>query len=153
MSIMEKDKNMEIKKMNTQESANGISFISLAELCSDEYQNKLMLDKKTRKDKALKSIEDRTATFDDLVVIEPILQWLLDDAIDYKKQSKNKKNVCANDRWYGNYRWSGLGIKTRLEELVGWDAKKQVLKNQYCYELAYEHIYKSLPKCRNCVCL
>lgn len=129
-----------------------IEFITAAELCSDEYHQKLQLEKKLRKDIALKSIEDKIATFDDLVVIEPALQWLLDDAIDFKEQNNRKRNVCANNRWYGYGRWKGLGIKHRLECLVGFESQKEVLRNTYCYDLAYSHIYHSLPNCKNCSC-
>lgn len=103
-----------------------------------------------RRQRAEIAIMDRTATFDDLVAIEPYLQCLMNEAIQYKKQSKRKRHVCANSYWYGSH---GPGLKDRLVKLVGWDARKRILKSEYVYDLAYFEIYDALPACKNCLCL
>jgi hypothetical protein len=62
------------------------------------------------------------------------------------------KTFCANANWYG---YSGPGLKEKLCQLVGWEAKTDDprLKTNEAYDVAYEAIYEALPDCRGrCSC-
>lgn len=138
--------NQAVELVNTQ----NFRLVSIYEFT--KQHESMLKTKEENKIKAEKAIKNQTATFDDLVIIEPYLQWLMDEAIHYKKQSKRKRHVCANQRWYGYAEFEGIGLKNKLVKLVGWSARNILLKNNYCYDLAYHAIYDALPYCRNCGC-
>jgi len=92
-------------------------------------------------------------TWNELVEFEPRLLDLAKEALAYKKASRGKKYVCANDRWYGYGKWRDRGIKMDLIYLVGWYAQKPELKTMRAYDTAYQHIYHLLPDCLNCACI
>lgn len=131
-------------------------FIPIGVLLSEELRQAEQAYKEKRRIEAETAVRERRATFDDLVTLEPILQWLMDDATAYRKSHGNKKTRCANSRWYGYGDWEGLGLKARLVELVGNESELRIVKpplrSSYAYDLAYDSIYRSLPHCRNCGC-
>lgn len=135
---------------------NSQPFIAVGVLCSDEYHQMEKMLEKRRLDEATAAIHERRATFDDLVTVEPCLQWLADDATAYHKSHGRKHRRCANNRWYGYHEWEGLGIKARLKELVGTESRyskvKIPLRSSYAWNLAYDHLYELLPTCRGCNC-
>lgn len=89
----------------------------------------------------------------DLVKIEPALLDLAKEAMAYKKASRGKDYVCANDRWYGQGEWNGRGLREQIISLVGWLSENPELKTTEAYDFAYQYIYCLLPDCRNCGCL
>lgn len=93
------------------------------------------------------------ALFAELVKIEPRLGQLLADAQRFKRQSRGKRRICANDRWYGYFEWRGKGLKARLCRLVGEEAEIPELRTVDAYDVAYHYIYRTLPDCRQCGCL
>lgn len=122
-------------------------------LCSDEYHQMEMMIEKRRHDEAIAAVRKKRATFEDLVVIEPCLQWLADDARAFKASHGRKRYRCANARWYGFHDWQGLGLRSRLIQIVGWETKRPPsMRSEYVYSLAYDHIYSLLPNCRGCNC-
>ena len=92
-------------------------------------------------------------TWNELVKIEPRLLILAKKALAYKKNSRGKEFVCANDRWYGHGQWKGRGIKAELLLLIGWLAENPTLKTTEAYDVGYRHIYNLLPECQNCGCI
>lgn len=111
-----------------------------------EHENKRF----QRKKEAIAAIKAKTATFEDLVIVEPSLNWLAQDALHYREKMKRKRVVCANARWYGYGEWVDMGLKERLCQVVGWEGSNPLLRSVNAYDLAYKHIYKLLPYCRNC---
>ena len=101
---------------------------------------------------AANAIANRTATFTDLVKIEPELDRIASDAKAYKKASRRQRHVCANNRWYGYFEWHGEGLKPRLCRLVGWESSNPILQDAHAYEVAYDALYAMLPNCKNCGC-
>lgn len=97
--------------------------------------------------KAASYINDGTATFRDLTVIEPRLKSLASDARTFKKMSVGRHRVCANEFWYRDD-----GLKDRLCALVGWESDNPILRGEHAYDVAYSAIYKMLPHCKNCGC-
>jgi hypothetical protein len=71
----------------------------------------------------------------------------------YKKGSRGKNYICANDRWYGYREWKDRGLRDGVISLVGWFSKRPELKTTEAYDIAYQHIYRLLPNCRNCSCI
>ena len=102
--------------------------------------------------KAATAVADRTATFRELLILEPELKRLAADAKEYKKLSRLHDYVCANNRWYGHSQWRGKGLKERLCTLVGWESGNSILRNEYAYEVAYKALYAMLPYCKGCHC-
>lgn len=93
-------------------------------------------------------------TWEEIVKIEPRLERLADEARAYKQATRRKrKNVCANDRWYGYGEWRGKGLRPMLVQLVGWCSPHPELRTCEAYDVAYQHIYSLLPDCRNCRCI
>lgn len=75
-------------------------FIPIEIFLSNELrQSELAYKAKLRRD-AETAVREQRATFDDLVTLEPALQWLMDDAVAYRKSHGKKKTCCANSRWY-----------------------------------------------------
>lgn len=99
---------------------------------------------------------ENLARWMELVKIEPELLDLEKEALAYKKASRGKDYVCANDRWYGYGEWEDRGLRIRIIYLVGWLRKNQpnpILKSCESYSVAYQHVYHLLPDCKNCGCL
>lgn len=93
-------------------------------------------------------------TWEEIVRIEPRLEQLAEEARAYKQATRYKrKNVCANDRWYGYGPWRGRGLRPMLVQLVGWCSPTPELQTREAYDVAYQYIYSLLPDCRNCRCL
>lgn len=58
---------------------------------------------------------------------------------------------CANAVFFG---FDGeVGLKPRIEALVGWHAASPALRNSSAYDVVYDAIYDALPNCRGCSCL
>lgn len=102
--------------------------------------------------KAATAVADGTATFRELVIIEPELKRLADDAKAYKRESRGQPIVCANSRWYGYYEWREKGLKKQFRRLVGWESDNPILSNEHAYEVAYDAICALLPDCKGCNC-
>lgn len=139
----------------TKRSQEKVIFVCVADLDS-ELMDRAANNLKLRRE-AEAAVREQRATFSDLVTLEPALQWLMDDAVAYRKSHGKKKTCCANARWYGYGDWKGRGIKERLLELVGNASSRRIVKpplrSSYAYDLAYDSIYRRLPNCRNCGCL
>jgi len=88
-----------------------------------------------------------------LIKVEPRLLDLAKQALDYKRNSRKEKIVCANNRWYGYGEWEHRGIKQQLILLVGWEAEKPELRTTAAYDIAYSYLSHLLPDCKNCNCL
>jgi hypothetical protein len=81
-----------------------------------------------------------------MVELEPMLGELLREVKAIR--APEGERFCANEVWYG---YNGHpGIKPRLCELVGWDAKHPALRTIQAYDLAYDYLYDRLPDCRDC---
>jgi hypothetical protein len=81
--------------------------------------------------------------FAEQVKLEPRLADLWHEAKTYRATD----GFCANAVWHG---YDGNpGIKARLEELVGEEAKKAKLRTSKAYDLAYDVIYDALPDCQH----
>jgi hypothetical protein len=90
------------------------------------------------------TMEDLTWTA--LVERQPLLAELAHRCAS--ADSGMNEHFCANELWYNQF-------KPKLLELVGWEADTDdlVLRSHEAYELAYEHCYDLLPRCRTCQCL
>jgi hypothetical protein len=78
-------------------------------------------------------------TFDSLVKTEPLLAELYAKAAQVDGSSPN---FCANAVWYADF-------KPYLEQLVGWTARKPILRSSEAYDVAYDTVYELLPDCRH----
>ncbi len=87
------------------------------------------------------------STWDGLVMIEPRLGQLLDDA---SHAGSSDPRFCAVAAWYGYD--DGVGFKGRMYRLVGFRAHDPRLQTMQAYEIATEKIYGALPPCRGCAC-
>jgi hypothetical protein len=81
----------------------------------------------------------KVLTFDALVKTEPRLAELYAKAA---KVDSSSSNFCANAVWYGQF-------KPALEQLVGFEARKPLLRSRDAYDLAYDVLYDLLPDCRH----
>jgi hypothetical protein len=89
----------------------------------------------------------RRAAFVQLANIEPQLSELLAEAKRIRKAASGKLTACANWPWYREH-----GLRSRLINLVGWEAANPGIRDCESYDVAYHHIYHHLPNCRNCFC-
>ena len=103
---------------------------------------------------------DTPITWEELVEREPRLAELLADVLTVK--DGGGPYFCANEAWYSRpaenprpQRLGGYGFKSRMVDLVGWDAETDdpALRTQAAYSVAYQKLYAPLPPCRNCICL
>jgi T5orf172 domain len=90
--------------------------------------------------------------FHALTLSEPALCSLWADALACHQGLAGAKSFCANVRWYGYGDYGGRGLKDRLCRLVGWEARRQSLRTEFAYDVAYDAISEVLPDCRNCGC-
>jgi hypothetical protein len=84
-----------------------------------------------------------------LVKIEPLLVELLKE-VEAIRDDRTKPSFCANRLWYGRGPNGEESIRTRMEELVGWDCPTPELQNHIDHAVAYGVLYNLLPDCRNC---
>jgi hypothetical protein len=89
----------------------------------------------------------REPTWAELVRLEPRLLAL---QRDIRAVDGSDPHFCANKVWY-----RPGGFKDRLCQLVGWYAERDdpVLRSSEAYDVAYDHLYRQLPPCRDCWCL
>jgi hypothetical protein len=89
-------------------------------------------------------------TFDELALLEPGLATLLAEA--RAVSSRGNPKFRANAVWYGFGKYRHSGLKPRLVQLVGWNARKvdPVLRSEDAYDVIYETISAALPDCRDC---
>ena len=87
-----------------------------------------------------------TTDWNDLVVFEPQLKWLLLEVQDV--YDPGGKSFCSEHLWHSRY-------KSRVGGLVGFNAKSSnpAMRSREAYELACDVIREALPPCRNCGCL
>jgi hypothetical protein len=81
----------------------------------------------------------KSFSFDAIVKLEPRLAEL------YAKAAAvdgSPPNFCANAVWYGEF-------KPVLEQLVGWSARRPILRSREAYDVAYDTVYELLPDCRH----
>lgn len=83
-----------------------------------------------------------------LVEIEPAIGELWEAANAFRMNTPDP--FCANACWYGYCGYPGF--KPKVCRLVGWEARKEVLRTPEAYDLAYDFIADALPGCRNCAC-
>lgn len=84
-----------------------------------------------------------TITWEEMIALEPGLSQLL---VTISK-AKLDEDECKDDLWYGPG-----GFKEKLLALVGRHAYSapDALTNTEAYDIAYEKLYGSLPKCECC---
>jgi hypothetical protein len=89
------------------------------------------------------SITTPKLTFDQLAVLEPRLNELLERA-------DNHTGNCANAAWYGPD-----GLRKAMSKLVGHlrSFGPSELQTSAAYDVAYRTLYKALPDCEGCNCL
>ena len=79
--------------------------------------------------------------FSELCLVESRLRELLQDA-----QATNAGRMfCANQVWES-------GFRDRLDDLVGFHARKASLRSWAAHDVARRVIYSALPDCRGCSC-
>lgn len=80
-----------------------------------------------------------------LQTLEPELTALLDHV--------RSADDGGSDFFCGDILWH-FEAKPILVHLVGWHRRggPPVLKTEGAYEMAYRHLCKALPPCRNCAC-
>jgi hypothetical protein len=98
------------------------------------------------------SDQDQVSDWAEMIKIEPALQRLFNEAAAVK-DDKRKRGFCANAHWYGYGSRTGLGLKPRMMQLVGWHASDPRLRSPQAYVEACDHVYSALPNCRNCNCM
>ena len=80
-------------------------------------------------------------TFEQLAKMEPKLLELEKIILNYKR-----KDGCINRVWYGQG-----GVKEKMSDLVGNYRIRyggpRVLNDHVGYDVAYRHLYDSLPNC------
>ena len=85
-------------------------------------------------------------SFQQICYLEPRVQALFDEA-KAVHDDPSKESFCANTLWRTG------GFRSRVIELVGWDATNAELQSDKAYDTVYQTIYAALPNCRNCGCL
>jgi hypothetical protein len=100
----------------------------------------------TSESSATDNFADATFTFDGLCQQEPRLNDLLRDV--EAVTDTGGESFCANYHWF-----LPNGFKSRLSRLVGYGAEKPELRTSAAYDVAYDHLYRLLPDCRNCRCI
>lgn len=96
-----------------------------------------------------KALPARELSWKRIVEIEPRLRQAKMEISAIKRESK--KPFCANAIWYG-YGDPRFSYKERVNRYTGWYAEKPELRSMEAYDLAYDHLYRLLPDCRDCLC-
>jgi hypothetical protein len=84
-----------------------------------------------------------TPTFERLCELEPRLLGL---ASEIRSIRDDSRRFCANRTWYRDF-------EVRFNSWVGWYAWNPGLRNEEAYNVAFQHLYRLLPGCRDCTCL
>lgn len=95
-------------------------------------------------------------TWEELVALEPGLRYLL-RRVEAVRDDPAARGFCRNAAWYGYRRDRGTGNHTKhraLGQLVGRRARRAdpILATSAAYEVAFDHLYQRLPRCRECFC-
>jgi hypothetical protein len=97
---------------------------------------------------------DTQLDFVSLCIAEPRLLELEARARAIKDDGQTRR-FCANHRWHGCIGCDVCygGLEQALTRLVGWGAETPELRSEATYDVAYDHLIRLLPPCRNCMCL
>jgi hypothetical protein len=87
-------------------------------------------------------------TWADMVRLEPRLAALLAEARAIRDDGQ-ADYFCADEIWGGRH-----GLKAKLYQLVGWNARNPAVSSCAACELADREVLNALPPCRGaCGCL
>jgi hypothetical protein len=99
-----------------------------------------------------------SASFKDLVRLEPKLRELERAIKSHARRNRNIPKYCANAWWYGYRHTDFEGFKTKMLRL-GFDSGRPAhiderLRTQEACRVGYLHLYNLLPNCKKgCACM
>jgi hypothetical protein len=94
----------------------------------------------------------RGVTFEKMCAMEPKLRSLL-AKVQAVRDHGSQPSFCRLNLWFGYSDADGSSYRTRLAQLVGYNAFRPSLKNPDFYDTAEDALLALLPPCRNCNCV